>query len=179
VKKKDLPNALNKKQKLAEILRVNQAGEYGAKRIYTGQLAILKNHKEIKHMLEQELEHLDYFNNQVRQRRVRPTFLQPIWHVGGFALGAITALMGEKAAMACTVAVEEVIGEHYNQQLGELKNISNENELTRKITKFRDEELEHKDKGLKHGAQEAICYSTLKNAIKAITKTAIFLSKRI
>ncbi len=175
----ELSSPISKKQKLARIIRVNQAGEYGAKRIYMGQLAVLRNHKEIRHMLEQELEHLNYFDKQVKMRKIRPTLLQPLWHVGGFALGAITALMGEKAAMACTVAVEEVIGEHYERQIGELKHLQGESDLTKNIAKFKDEELEHKDKGLEHGAEEAMCYDTLKGAIKIITKVAIFLSKRI
>lgn len=168
-----------RKSKVESIIRVDHAGEYGAKRIYEGQLSVLKNHKEIKQMLKQELEHLDYFDNQIKKRRVRPTALMPLWHLGGFAMGAITALMGEKAAMACTVAVEEVIGEHYQSQIDSLKSDKDEAELTKKISKFRDEELEHKDAGLHHGAEEATGYTVLSSVIKTITKTAIFLSKRV
>lgn len=171
---------MNKAKKLASIIRVNQAGEYGAKRIYLGQLAILKNHKEIKHMLESELKHLEYFDSQVKARKIRPTVLQPLWHIGGFAMGAIAALIGgEKAAMACTVAVEEVIGEHYGDQLSELKNVKGEEELVRHIAEFRDEELEHKDIGLEYGAEKAAGYEGIKFITKAITRAAIFLSKRI
>lgn len=176
-KKQRLDKALHKE--IESIIRVDQAGEYGAKRIYEGQLAVLKGHKEIKGMLKQELEHLDYFNNQIANRRVRPTVLMPLWHLGGFAMGAITALMGEKAAMACTVAVEEVIGGHYQEQMNTLKNHKEEQELQDSISKFRDEELEHLDAGLTHGAEETPGYEVLSSAIKAITKTAIFLSKRI
>ncbi len=167
------------KSKVESIIRVDHAGEYGARRIYEGQLSVLKGHKEITKMLKQELEHLDYFDNQIKKRRVRPTALMPLWNVGGFAMGAITALMGEKAAMACTVAVEEVIGEHYQSQIDSLKSDKEETELTKKISKFRDEELEHKDAGLHHGAEEATGYQVLSSVIKTITKTAIFLSKRV
>lgn len=177
---KKTPCALNKERELARIIRVNQAGEYGAKRIYLGQLAVLKNHKEIKHMLESELKHLEYFDSQVKTRKIRPTALQPLWHIGGFAMGAISALIGgEKAAMACTVAVEEVIGEHYGQQLDDLKGLKGEEELASHIAQFRDEELEHKDIGLEYGAEKASGYEGIKFVIKSITRAAIFLSKRI
>jgi 3-demethoxyubiquinol 3-hydroxylase len=109
---------LNQK-KLDSIVRVDHAGEYGARRIYAGQMAILKKssaYPVIKEMYEQEEKHLKYFEQEIRQRRVRPTFMLPLWHVGGYLLGAATALLGERAAMACTVAVEEVIGEHYRSQ---------------------------------------------------------------
>ncbi len=170
----------DKAKKLASMIRVNQAGEYGAKRIYFGQLAILKNHKEITKMLESELKHLEYFNSQVKIRKIRPTVLQPLWHVGGFAMGAISALIGgEKAAMALTVGVEEVIGEHYGDQLAELKNLEGEEDLTKHISDFRDEELEHKDIGLEHGADRTPGYEAIKFVAKGITKVAIFLSKRL
>ncbi len=106
---------------LEEIIRVDHAGEYGATRIYDGQIAIFgknsKIGKTIKHMADQEQEHIDKFNELILEHRVRPTVLLPIWNLAGFALGASTALLGEKAAMACTVAVEKVIGEHYQEQL--------------------------------------------------------------
>jgi ubiquinone biosynthesis monooxygenase Coq7 len=160
-------------------LRVNQAGEYGAKRIYEGQLSVLKKHKDIGEMLAQELEHLEYFNSQLRQRKIRPTLLQPFWHVGGFLLGKVTAMMGEKAAMACTVAVEEVIGQHYQAQLEALQDVPSEPELKMRIKQFCDEELEHHDHGLASGAEQAHGYSVLKFAISNITRLAIALSKRI
>jgi ubiquinone biosynthesis monooxygenase Coq7 len=170
---------VTKEKTLEQIIRVNQAGEYGAKRIYKGQLAVLKGNREIEKMLESELKHLEYFDKQVKKRKVRPTALQPLWHIGGFAMGAICALMGEKAAMACTVAVEEVIGDHYKEQLQQLKKIKEEENLTLNIEKFMHEELEHRDIGLEHDAEKSFGYEGMKTAIKAITKTAIFLSKRV
>ena len=167
------------KANLDEIIRVNHAGEYGAKRIYQGQLATIRDSKakaQIEHMLAQELEHLDYFTAEIGKRGVRPTVLQPIWHLGGFALGAVTALMGKHAAMACTVAVESVIDEHYREQLATL---SNEPVLQEKIEKFRAEEVEHHDLGLAEGAEEAPAYPLLTAAIRGITQTAIALSKKI
>ncbi len=166
------------KNKIEEIIRVNHAGEFGAKRIYQGQLSVLKDHTEIKHMLEQELNHLEYFEKEIIKRKVRPTILSPIWNIAGFALGAITARLGEKAAMACTVAVEEVIGEHYQEQLDQLKDSKSEKELRNKIAKFRDEELEHRDKGIEFDALKAPAYPILTGLIKLASKTAIKLSKK-
>ncbi len=162
------------------VIRVNHAGEYGAKRIYAGQLAILKNKpcaETIRHMAEQEDEHLAAFSEMIGKRRVRPTILLPIWHVAGFALGAGTALLGEKAAMACTVAVEEVIEEHYTEQLNELDD--SEKEMKQKIEKFRAEEVEHRDIGLANGAEDALAYPILSSVIKNTSKAAIWLSKRV
>jgi ubiquinone biosynthesis monooxygenase Coq7 len=127
-------------------------------------------------MWEQEAKHLDYFEKALPARRVRPTAFQPVWHVAGFALGAATALMGEKAAMACTVAVEEVIDEHYARQketLGE-----EEEPLKEKIEEFRQEELEHRDTGLAHDAENAPGYPLLSAVIKAGSRAAIWLSER-
>lgn len=167
---------------LEEIIRVNQAGEYGAKRIYQGQLATLKNpssRQQVQHMLEQELEHLDYFNQQMVARQVRPTLLNPLWHIGGFALGAVTALMGKEAAMACTVGVESVIDNHYREQLEILAKEPTETGLREKIEQFRAEEMEHHDTGLAEGAENAVAYPLLSAFIKGVTKTAIRLSTKI
>ncbi|MDY0871875.1 demethoxyubiquinone hydroxylase family protein [Dongia rigui] len=164
---------------LDRVIRVDHAGEYGAKRIYEGQLAILGRKHEgpvIRHMLEQELKHLDAFEKFMVERRARPSVLLPIWHVAGFALGAATALMGPKAAMACTVAVEEVIDEHYREQLGKLGTA--EPSLTEKIEVFRAEEVEHRDTGLAHGAEQAPAYPVLSSAIKAGSRLAIWLAER-
>ncbi len=166
---------------LEEIIRVNQAGEYGAKRIYQGQLATIRNpaaKKQIQHMLDQELEHLEYFNQKLGAGRIRPTLLQPFWHLGGFALGAVTALMGKEAAMACTVAVESVIDDHYREQLEQLEPHADTG-LKEKITQFRKEEAEHHDLGLAEGAEQAPAYPLLSGAIRLITRTAIGLSKKI
>lgn len=175
-----LPGDPEKQALLKRMIRVNHAGEYGAKRIYEGQLAILKNKPcapVIEHMKEQELEHLEYFKKAIAKRHVRPTILTPFWHVAGFALGAATAMAGEKVAMACTVAVEEVIDEHYQQQLSQLG--EDEAELKASITKFREDELQHRDTGLKHDAEQAPAYTVLTQLIKTGSKMAIWLSTRV
>lgn len=175
-----LPGDPSAEARIARILRVDQAGEYGAKRIYEGQIAVLgrgPRAKTLQHMYEQELEHLEHFDRQLVERRVRPTLLQPLWHVAGFALGAGTALIGEKAAMACTVAIEETIDEHYQKQLEELG--PEEEDLKDRISKFREEELEHRDIGIEHGAEEAPGYEVLSTAIKTGSRLAIWLSERI
>lgn len=164
---------------IEEIIRVDHAGEYGAKRIYLGQLAVLKDNETIKNMYEQELEHLEFFESEMKRRQVRPTVLSPIWHFGGFALGAATALFGEKAAMACTVAVESVISEHYQEQLESLQDIKNEDVLREKIKKFRNDEIEHHDAGIEHGAEQAVGYGILTGVVRGITKAAIVISKKL
>lgn len=174
------PGELNEKEKLDSIMRVDHAGEYGATRIYAGQLAVLKNTKSakiIQHMAEQEEAHLKKFNELVSKNQVRPTALLPFWHVAGYAMGYATALMGEKAAMACTVAVEEVIDEHYKKQYETLPN--SEKELKKTIEKFRQEEIEHRDIGLENGAEEAKGYEVLTKAVKGASKLAIWLSSRV
>lgn len=175
-----LPGDPDREALIAQMIRVDQAGEYGAKRIYEGQLAVLGRRRvgeTIRHMAGQEQHHLDTFNKLMAQRRVRPTALTPLWHLAGFALGAGTALMGEKAAMACTVAVEEVIGDHYagqESQLGE-----DEKDLKETIERFRLEEKEHHDTALAHNAEQAPAYPVLRRAIKDGTRLAIWLSTRI
>lgn len=177
--KMQMPGDLNMTDEVTRMIRVDQAGEYGAVRIYKGQLAVLgRGDKKglLKHMLEQEEVHLDTFNKLAAKRRVRPTFFTPIWHAAGFALGAGTALMGEKAAMACTVAVEEAIDEHYADQIERLGD--NEPELKETFVKFREEELEHRDIGYEHGAEQAPGYALLNKAIKSGSKLAIWVSER-
>lgn len=173
------PGDLTKEQFIHQVIRVDHAGEYGAKRIYQGQMDVLKNsscYETIKHMAEQEEEHLQYFSDEIGKRKVRPTILMPIWHVGAYAMGAATAMMGEKAAMACTVAVEEVIDEHYQEQLESLG--ADEKDLKKNIEKFREEELEHRDIGLENNAEEATGYEFLRGGVRLATKLAIELSKR-
>ncbi|HEX6958828.1 MAG TPA: demethoxyubiquinone hydroxylase family protein [Ferrovibrio sp.] len=168
------------RQLLERILRVDHAGEYGAKRIYDGQLAVLKtapSHKTVRHMAQQEQAHLDAFDRLLPQRRVRPTLLSPLWHVGGFALGAATALLGEKAAMACTEAVEEVIDQHYAGQIEKLG--AAEPELRGLIEEFRADEIQHRDTARAEGAKEAPGYELLSRGIRALTRSAIWLSERI
>ena len=177
-----LPGDPTKKELIERMIRVDHAGEYGAVRIYEGQLAVLGESGSadtIRKMVKQEEVHLDEFNKLVAKRRVRPTALMPLWHLAGFALGAGTALMGEKAAMACTVAVEEVIDEHYASQVKQLDLEKDETKLRETFEKFRLEELEHRDTGLEHGAEEAPGYETLTAVIKKGSKLAIWLSERI
>lgn len=163
------------------MIRVDHAGEYGAVRIYEGQLAVLGKSKSetanaIRKMAEQEQEHLAAFDRIVNARRVRPTALEPVWRMAGFALGAATALMGEKAAMACTAAVEEVIDDHYAQQIGKL---DGDPALKASIEKFRADEIAHKNEALDRGAEEAPAYKLLSETIKAGCRLAIKLSERI
>lgn len=175
-----MPGDPTREELIERIIRVDQAGEYGAVRIYQGQLAVLGNGPKgdmIRHMKQQEDVHLDTFSKMVSERRVRPTALMPIWHVAGFMLGAGTALLGEKAAMACTVAVEETIDEHYQAQIKKLGD--DEKVLRETCSKFRDEELEHRDIGYAHGAESAPAYPLLSRAIKFGTKLAINLSEKI
>ena len=166
---------------IAAMIRVDHAGEYGAVRIYEGQLAVLGRRKTgtveaIRHMAEQEREHLKRFDALVNERRVRPTALQPLWQVAGFALGAATALMGEKAAMACTEAVEEVIDQHYAEQVTRL---DGDPALRETVESFRADEIAHRDKAIAHGSVEAPGHSLLTAAIKAGCRMAIALSTRI
>jgi 3-demethoxyubiquinol 3-hydroxylase len=170
----------HKDEQIARILRVDQAGELGAVRIYQGQRAVLGKGRHgplLAKMAQQEQHHLDTFSRLISQRRVRPTALAPLWHVAGFALGAGTALLGERVAMACTVAVEEAIDEHYADQakmLGE-----DEAELKATIETFRAEELEHRDIGLANEAEKAPGYPVLSAAIKTGCRLAIWLSERV
>jgi 3-demethoxyubiquinol 3-hydroxylase len=170
-------------QLVDKIVRVDHAGELGADRIYAGQMAVLGETKvgpTIKHMWEQEKVHRAEMERLMKKYRVRPTVLTPIWNVAGFMLGATTAMMGEKAAMACTVAVETVIVDHYNDQLRQLMETPNpDKELMEIITKFRDEEQEHHDCGIDHGAQQAPFYELLTNVIKFGCKTAIKISEKV
>jgi ubiquinone biosynthesis monooxygenase Coq7 len=165
----------------ASMLRVDQAGEYGATRIYAGQLAVLRDNcpeaKLIARMAAQEERHLERFDALMAERGVRPTALQPLWNVAGFALGAATALMSEKAALACTDAIETEIDRHYSQQLDELG--EDDPELAADIAEFRADELEHRDTARAAGAAEAVGYPLLIAAIRAGCRVAIELSKRI
>ncbi|HEV8406383.1 MAG TPA: demethoxyubiquinone hydroxylase family protein [Sphingomicrobium sp.] len=165
----------------SSMLRVDQAGEYGATRIYAGQLAVLRPNcaeaKLIARMAAQEQRHLQRFDRLVAERRVRPTALQPLWNFAGFALGAATALMSEKAALACTDAIETEIDRHYSRQLDELGDT--DPELSGNIAEFRIEELEHRDTAREAGATGAFGYPVLTAAIRAGCRVAIELSKRI
>lgn len=163
------------------MLRVDQAGEYGAIRIYAGQLAVLGDRhpasREIARMAAQEERHRKHFDAMMAQRGVRPTALQPFWHVAGFALGAATALLGPQAAMACTAAIETEIDDHYGRQLGELG--ADDPDLTEAIADFRAEEVEHRDAAIANGAEQAPAYPLLSGLIRLGCRAAIALSQRI
>lgn len=165
----------------ASMLRVDQAGEYGATRIYAGQLAVLGNRhpasRTIARMAMQEQRHLKHFDQMLAERGVRPTVLQPFWSVAGHALGAVTALIGPSAAMACTAAVETEIDKHYGDQLRRLG--EDDPDLSETITEFQAEELEHRDTAIAAGAENAFAYPLLSAVIRAGCRAAISLSKRI
>mgnify|MGYP003952454387 FL=1 len=165
---------------IERFLRVDHAGERAAQQIYKGQLAILRTHSsgpEIQHMMEQEIEHLETFEALLNERKVRPSLLDPVWGAAGFALGVVTASMGPKAAMACTIAVEEVIGEHYAKQADALG--EDEAELRSTIAKFRDDELEHRDIAIDHDGREARHYTLLRDIIQRGCRTAIRIAERV
>lgn len=163
------------------MLRVNQAGEYGAKRIYAGQLAVMGDRipaaRSIAHMAEQEQRHLAAFDKMITERGVRPSILHPVWDVAGFALGAVTAAIGPEAAMACTVAVETEIDIHYAEQLEEIGD--SDHELSAMVADFQADELEHKATALAEGAERAPAYPLMSAVIRLGCRTAIALSKRI
>lgn len=168
------------------MIRVDQAGEYGATRIYAGQLAVLGKSAigpSLREMEAQEQEHLRVFNDMCVEKDIAPTVFQPLWHVGGYLLGATTALMGEKAAHACTIAVEEVIADHYQDQLDKLKVLGIQegdryDHLQGIISKFRDEEIQHKNHSEQEGGRDAPAFGAITGAVKAISKAAIWLSSR-
>jgi len=176
----ELPGDLPAQEKTERMIRVDHAGEYGATRIYAGQLAVLGRRGSgdvVRKMQAQERLHLHTFNDLIADRRVRPTVMLPFWHVAGFALGAVTAALGERAAMACTVAVEETIDAHYTKQLETMDEA--ESGLRRTVEKFRADELEHRDIGLEHGAEQAFGYRLLSRVIKAGCRAAIAISERV
>ena len=175
-----LPGDPTREETIARMIRVDHAGEYGAKRIYDGQLAVLGRSAAapaIREMAEAEQAHLDAFDTLLVERRVRPTVLSPVWHVAGYALGAASALLGERAAMACTVAVEEVIEQHYEGQANRLG--EDESELRQTLEEFGADEAQHRATGLAHGAEKAPGYEALSAAVKRGTRLAIWLSERV
>uniref|UniRef100_G3Q654 5-demethoxyubiquinone hydroxylase, mitochondrial n=1 Tax=Gasterosteus aculeatus TaxID=69293 RepID=G3Q654_GASAC len=178
------PRDSEEKDMLDRILRVDHAGEYGANRIYAGQMAVLGRSSIgplIQEMWDQEKKHLKKFNEILAENRVRPTALLPLWNIAGFVLGASSALLGKEGAMACTVAVEESISEHYNSQIRALmeKDPERYTELLQVIKEFRDDEMEHHDTGLEHDAEKVPGYWLLKNAIQLGCKVAISVSQRV
>jgi 3-demethoxyubiquinol 3-hydroxylase len=176
-----LKSSPGKTADIASMLRVNQAGEYGAKRIYAGQMAVMGDRtpaaRSIAHMAEQEERHLSAFNKLLAERGVRPTLLHPAWDIAGFALGAVTAAIGPEAAMACTVAVETEIDRHYSEQLAEIGD--SDPELSAMILDFQADELEHKATALAQGAERAPAYPLMSAVIRAGCRAAIAVSRRI
>jgi ubiquinone biosynthesis monooxygenase Coq7 len=178
--RKPRPAPPGEKTDVAAMIRVDHAGEYGAVRIYEGQLAVLGRRASgdtIRHMAEQEQRHLKKFDALINERKVRPTALAPVWQVAGFALGAATALMGEKAAFACTAAVEEAIDDHYASQIEALGD--SDPDLKKTVEDFRADEAAHRQTALDNGAEQAPGYKLLSEAIKAGCRVAIKLSEKI
>jgi ubiquinone biosynthesis monooxygenase Coq7 len=179
------PGDPDRRALVERVIRVDQAGEFGAVRIYEGQLAALRwtgrSHgdagRKIAAMARAERQHRTEFDRLLVERKVRPTVLSPLWSVAGFGLGVATALMGDRAAMACTVAIEETIDEHYGSQAAALGD--DEVELRATVEKFRADELAHRDEALASGAEQAPAYGALTAAIKAGSRLAIWLSTRI
>ena len=171
----------DRRRDIDSMIRVDQAGEYGATRIYAGQLAMMGDRspvaRAIAGMAHQEERHRRFFDAMVARRGVRPTALQPLWNVAGFALGAATAAIGPEAAMACTVAVETEIDRHYQHQLDALG--EDDPELAAAVAEFRAEEVEHRDTALAAGAEAAPAYPLLSGLIRIGCRAAIALSKRI
>lgn len=165
------------------MIRVDQAGEYGATRIYAGQLAVMGDRHplaaEIRAMAAQEAGHREKFDALMARRGVRPTALQPFWSLAGYALGAGTALLGPEAAMACTAAVEEEIDRHYSAQLDELAESGTDPELAAMVEEFREDEREHRDAALAAGAERAPGYPLLSGAIRLGCRLAIKISERV
>ena len=172
------------KKKIEEFIRVDHAGERGAIKIYEGQLLALNTFikdenlkKTIEKMKSHEKEHLDFFNKEIKKRNIKPTKLLPLWDLLGISLGFSSAIIGKKATMLCTASVEEVIDEHYQNQIKELD--SDEKVLKEKIKKFRDDELHHRDIAYEQGASKKGLYSILDKIIKTGSKVAINISEKI
>ena len=172
------------KKTLEENKRVDHAAERGAIKIYEGQLLALKTFKQdeelkkkIEDMREHEKEHFEFFDKEIQKRKIKPTQLLPLWDLMGITLGFGTAMMGKKAAMLCTASVEEVIDGHYKNQTFQLR--EDEEELKKKITKFREDELEHKDIAYESGATKTGLYSVLDKIIKTSSRVAIAISEKI
>jgi ubiquinone biosynthesis monooxygenase Coq7 len=177
----NLKTSAQRAQAIERMIRVNHAGEFGAKRIYAGQLAVMGDRtpaaRSIAHMAEQEERHLSAFDKMMTERGVRPTALHPVWNVAGFALGAVSAAIGPEAAMACTVAVETEIDRHYSEQLAEIGD--SDPELSAMIADFQADELEHKATALEQGAERAPAYPLLSALVRMGCRTAIAVSKHI
>lgn len=174
-----LPGDVDKNSYIEELIRVNHAGEYGAKMIYEGQLSVLRGREHetlIKKMADQEKAHLEYFENQMVTRKVRPSILMPLWHIAGYALGAVGAKISPKAAMLCTEAIEEVICDHYSDQVKKLDD--SERDLKNKIEQFKNEEAEHRDIAIDNKSQETLGYKIFATTIRLFCKLSIEIAKK-
>lgn len=176
------PDFRSAKEQIEQFVRVNHAGEFGARCIYEGQLKYTKDakaYKLIHLMMRQELVHLNYFENQIRKRNIRPTALLPLWRIGGYLLGCTSALMGTKIAMLTTEAVEEVIEKHYQKQIDYLANLKSDKELLNNIKQFQQDETEHKHIATEHGGKSSSFANSWTKLVKKICVYAINLSKKI
>ena len=174
----------NSKNKIEEFIRVDHAGERGAVKFYEGQLLALNTlikdenlKKTIEEMKIHEKEHCEYFENEIKKRKIKPTKFLPLWDLLGVGLGFGSTLLGKKAAMLCTASVEEVIDEHYQNQINQLD--TSEKDLKKKIIKFREDELHHKDIAYEKGATKKGLYSIMDKIIKTGSKLAINISEKI
>lgn len=168
----------NKHKRIREILKVNHAGELGAKHIYLGQLKVLKDNKEIKHMLEKELEHLAFFENELEKRGFEKSILTPLWKSGGFGLGVISSLISKNNAMLLTESIENTIVKHYESQISELENY-NEDDLKQKIQQFKNDEKEHLDTAVMEGSKSAVLYNLINNFVTALSKVSIKIAEKV
>jgi 3-demethoxyubiquinol 3-hydroxylase len=169
-------------KRIKEIIRVDHAGEFGAKRIYEGQIDYTKNpqdRKLIQHMLDQEAEHLEYFDNQVKNGNSRPTILMPFWSFMGYFLGSVSAKFGKESAMLVTEAIEKVIVEHYQEQIDYLEGTKNNNDLLAKIKKFKQDEANHIHIAFENDSKKASLHGLVSRVVRNFCKLAIFLSKKI
>mgnify|MGYP001462865004 CR=1 FL=1 len=174
----------NSKKKVEEFIRVDHAGERGAVKIYEGQLLALNTlikdenlKKTIEEMKIHEKEHCEFFENEIKKRKIKPTKLLPLWDLLGIGLGFGSTILGKKAAMLCTASVEEVIDKHYQNQINQLGD--DEKNLKKKIMKFRDDELHHKDIAYEKGATKKGLYSIMDKIIKTGSKLAINISEKV
>jgi len=174
---------IQRNSKVDSIVRVDHAGELGAIRIYDGQLTILRNSEsgaKIQEMRDQEQAHVDVFRRLVRERRVRPSLLLPVFNLGAYAMGVGSALLGKEAAMACTEAVEEVISSHYNDQLREvIQDLPDDSELREILKTFRDDEQSHREIAIEENSKNAPLYQLLFPAFKGITQAAVWVATRV
>ncbi len=181
-----LPGDGGKTRRVEEMIRVDHAGEYGAVAIYRGQRAVFDKRptrqriaSQLAQMEADEQHHLDTFDQLILSRNLRPTALLPLWNIAGYGLGVVTALLGERAAHACTEAVESVIEEHYDDQVAELRQFGDEDALADTFAQFREEEIAHKDLAVEEGAKEAPGYGLLSRAIKLGCRLAIRVSEKV